>query len=194
VGAIDGLATLRDDRALPHLMSRTRYGHATRARRAAILALPKVSGDRKAREALEELLDDGDPHLRVDVARALADLGDTKARGALRARLEMDLDPRVRRRIREVLRDLGGDSKRALDQVREELEKVQNEHGELKARLALLEAKLGEASSTRGLLPKGTNGASGNAKTLKNGVSAKKAPAKASGKKAKAARPARRSR
>ncbi|WP_394833237.1 HEAT repeat domain-containing protein [Pendulispora rubella] len=195
VGAIDGLATLRDDRALPHLMSRTRYGHATRARRAAILALPKVSGDRKAREALEELLDDGDPHLRVDVARALADLGDTKARGALRARLEMDLDPRVRRRIREVLRDLGGDSKRALDQVREELEKMQNEHSELKSRLALLEAKLGEASSTRGPLPKGTNGANGSAtkalKADKNGVSAKKAPAKASSKKAK---PARRSR
>ena len=152
VGAIDGLATLRDDRALPHLVTRTRYGHATRARRAAILALPKVSSDRRAREVLEELLDDPDPHLRVDVARSLADLGDTKARGALRTRLEVDLDPRVRRRIREVLRDLGGESKRAVEQVREELEKVRGEHAELKARLAQVEAKLGEPSGARGNL------------------------------------------
>ncbi|WP_394823412.1 M1 family aminopeptidase [Pendulispora albinea] len=173
VGAIDGLASLRDDRAVPHLLSRTRYGHSTRARRAAILALPKVAADRKAREALEDLLDDSDPHLRVDVARALADLGDTKARGALRARLEVDLDPRVRRRIREVLRDLGGESKRAVEQVREELEKVQNEHTELKARLAQIEARLGDASGTRGPADKPvasatkSNGASAPAKPLK---------------------------
>ncbi len=150
VGAIDGLAALRDDRAVPHLMARTRYGHGVRARRAAILALPKVSGDRKTRETLEDLLDDSDPHLRIDVARALAELGDSKARGALRARLEVDLDPRVRRRLREVLRDLGGESKRAVEQVREELDKVLNEHAELKTRLAQLEAKLGETSSSSG--------------------------------------------
>ena len=47
------------------------------------------------------------PILRIDVVRALGELGDTKARPALRERLEVDLDARVRRRIREVLRDLG---------------------------------------------------------------------------------------
>jgi aminopeptidase N len=150
VGAIDGLSALRDDRAAPHLVARTRYGHPTRARRAAILALPKVAGDRRARETLEELLDDADPHLRVDVARALSDIGDAKARPALRARLEIDLDPRVRRRLKETLRDLGGESKRAVEQVREELEKVQTEHAELKTRLAQLEARLGDVSGSRG--------------------------------------------
>ena len=51
---------------------------------------------------LEDLLDSADPYLRVDVVRALADLGDPKARGALQRQLDRDLDGRVRRRIREV--------------------------------------------------------------------------------------------
>ena len=42
-GAIDGLANLRDERALPHVIARTRYGISTRGRRAAILALPKLA-------------------------------------------------------------------------------------------------------------------------------------------------------
>ena len=41
-GAIDGLAALRDERALPHLFARTRYGIPTRVRRAAILAHPQA--------------------------------------------------------------------------------------------------------------------------------------------------------
>jgi aminopeptidase N len=140
-GAIDGLATLRDDRAVPHMIARVRYGHPPRARRAAILSLPKLAGDRKAREALEQLLDDADPLLRVEVVRALGELGDVKARPSLRDRLEVDLDPRVRRRVREVLRDLA-EPKRATDQVRDELERLQGDHTDLKARMAKLEARL----------------------------------------------------
>ena len=85
--------------------------------------------------------DDPDPHLRIDVARALGEIGDVKARPALRERLEIDLDPRVRRRLRETLRDLGGESKKAGDQMRDELEKLQTEHATLRARLAQLEAR-----------------------------------------------------
>ncbi len=81
VGAIDGLAALRDERAIPHLISWTKYGRPTRVRRSAILALPKLDDGRKTREALEELLGDSDPHLRIDVARALGEVGDVKARG-----------------------------------------------------------------------------------------------------------------
>jgi aminopeptidase N len=139
-GAIDGLAALRDDRAVPHLSARVRYGHPPRARRAATMALPKLAGDRKVRETLEQLLDDADPLLRIDAVRALGELGDPKARSALRDRLETDLDARVRRRIREVIRDLG-EPRRAADQLRDELDKLQNEQAELKTRLAKLEAK-----------------------------------------------------
>src|SRR6185312_4904500 len=41
-GAIDGLAAMRDERAAPHLLEWTKYGHPTRMRRAAIMALPKI--------------------------------------------------------------------------------------------------------------------------------------------------------
>ncbi|HEY1954134.1 MAG TPA: M1 family aminopeptidase [Polyangiaceae bacterium] len=149
VGALDGLAASRDDRAVPHVIARTRYGHPTRARRAAILALPKIAEVRRARETLEDLLDDKDPYLRVDVVRALADLGDPKARPALRNKLETDLDPRVRRRIREALRDLGGDGKRAVEQLREELDKLRGEHAELKSRLSKVEAQNGKAPAQK---------------------------------------------
>ncbi len=143
VGAIDGLAALRDDRGAPHVLARTRYGQPNRARRAAILAVPKLVADRKARETLEDLLDDGDPHLRIDVVRALVEMGDTKCRAALRGRLEVDLDARVRRRLREALRDMGEGAKKGVDQVKEELEKLQTEHIDLKTRLSVLETKLG---------------------------------------------------
>jgi aminopeptidase N len=140
-GAIDGLAALRDERAVPHLSARVRYGHPPRARRAAIMGLPKVATDRKTRDALEQLLEDNDPLLRIEVVRALGELGDVKARPALRDRLEVDLDPRVKRRIREVLRDLV-EPRRASEQLREELEKLQGDHADLKTRLAKLEARL----------------------------------------------------
>ena len=140
VGAIDGLAALRDERALPHLLARVRYGQPQRARRAAIMACPSSRATGKTRETLELLLDDPDPHLRIDVARALGEMADVKARPALRERLEVDLDARVRRRIREVLRDLA-EPRRATEAVREELEKLQGEHADLKVRLARIEAR-----------------------------------------------------
>jgi aminopeptidase N len=145
-GAIDGLAALRDDRALSHLSEQVRYGHPSRARRAAVLSLPKVAADRKTRDMLELLLDDPDPLLRMDVVRALGDLGDMKARPTLRERLEIESDARVRRRMREVIRDLA-EPRRVADQVRDELEKMQAEHADLKLRLAKIEAR--DATDTR---------------------------------------------
>jgi aminopeptidase N len=147
-GTIDGLAALRDDRALPHLYARTRYGHPSRVRRAAALAIPKLSTDRRAREHLEDLLDDADPILRIDVVRALSDLGDARSRGALRARAEVDLDARVRRRIKEVVRDLGGERKQT-EQLKEDVEKLQTEHLDLKTRLSRMEARLKDSASAK---------------------------------------------
>lgn len=138
-GAIDGLAALRDDRALPHLYSRTRYGHPSRLRRAAALAIPKLATDRRAREHLEDLLDDADPIVRIDVVRALSDLGDARSRAALRARADVDLDARVRRRIREVVRDLGGERKQN-EELKEAVERLENEARDLRARVAKIEA------------------------------------------------------
>ena len=52
-----------------------RYGVPSRGRRAAALALGKLTTERKHREALEDLLEDDDPHLRADVVRALIHQG-----------------------------------------------------------------------------------------------------------------------
>jgi aminopeptidase N len=139
-GAIDGLANLRDERAVPHVIARTRYGVPTRGRRAAIMAIAKLAEGRKARETLEDMLDGSDPYLRVDVVRSLGELGDPKSRGALHRQLEREIDGRVRRRIREVLRDLGGAGKRESDRLKDELESLRGEHAELKSRLGKLEA------------------------------------------------------
>ena len=141
-GALDGLANLRDERAVPHVIARTRYGVSIRGRRAAILALPKLAGDKKARETLEDLLDSPDPYVRVDVVRALAEIGDAKSRGPLHRQLDRELDGRVRRRIREALRDLGGAGKRESDRLRDELAALRGEHAELRARLGKVEARL----------------------------------------------------
>jgi aminopeptidase N len=164
-GAIDGLTALRDDRATAYLLERTRYGHPPRARRAAVLGLPKVGTDSRTRESLENLLDDVDPMLRLDVARALGDFGDAKSRGALRSRLEADLDPRVKRRIRETLRDLA-EPKRPTEGLRDDLERLQGEHADLKSRLAKLEARLdgdrkGNGDAPAATASKGSKGARG---------------------------------
>jgi aminopeptidase N len=80
--------------------------------------------------------------LRIDVARALGEIGDARSRGPLRERLEVDLDARVRRRVREVLRDLGHDTKKLNEQMKDDLEKLQNEQAALRVRMAQLEARL----------------------------------------------------
>jgi len=140
-GALDALGALRDERALPEVLKRTEYGVPTRGRRAAIAALAQISEGRKVREHLENLLDDKDPHLKIDVVAALQSLGDSKSRGPLHRAKERELDGRVVRRLREALRDMG-EHKQAAERKRlnDELENVRNELSELKARLSKVEA------------------------------------------------------
>jgi aminopeptidase N len=176
-GAIDGLANLHDDRAVPHVLARMRYGFSTRARRSAILALPRLTSDRKAREALEDLLESADPYLRVDVVRAISDLGDGKSRGALHRQLERELDGRVRRRMREALRDLGGSGRRETDRLRDELDAVRAEHADLKARLGKLEALAGpkvDAASADGAAGAKGDASEPRAAGAKRGTAAKR--------------------
>jgi aminopeptidase N len=147
-GALDALGALRDERALPEVLKRTEYGFPTRGRRAAIAALPQISEGRKVREHLEDLLDDSDPHLKIDVVAALQFLGDMKSRGPLHRAKERELDGRVVRRLREALRDMG-EHKSVAERKRlnDELDTVRNELSELKARLSKLEVGKDKAVS-----------------------------------------------
>jgi aminopeptidase N len=141
VGAIAGLAKLRDERGIDLLRERTRYGIPNRGRRAAIGGLPALSTSRKTRELLEELFDDRDPHIRVSVIEALGELGDVKARGALLRQLERENDGRVRRHLRELLRDLAGKGRLEVRRLREQLDQLERSHAELKARVSKLEGR-----------------------------------------------------
>jgi aminopeptidase N len=106
-----------------------------------VAALAVLSDSRRAREHLESLLDDEDPHFRSAVVDALSTLGDPKARGALRGALERELDGRVARRIREVLRDIGEAGAAERKKLGDELENLRGELAELRGRVATVEAK-----------------------------------------------------
>jgi len=140
-GALDGMAALRDDSALETVAKRTRYGIPTRGRRAAVHALASLGEGRKTREQLEDLLDDKDPHFKIDVVTALTTLGDGKSRGAMRRALDRELDGRVSRRLREALRDMGDSPTQEKKRLNDELESVKDELTELKNRLAKLEGR-----------------------------------------------------
>jgi aminopeptidase N len=90
------------------------------------------------------LLDDKDPHFKIDVVSALATLGDAKSRGAMRRALERELDGRVLRRLREALRDMSDSPGQEKKRLNEELETVKDELTELKNRLAKLEGRKAE--------------------------------------------------
>jgi aminopeptidase N len=167
-GALDALGALRDERALPEVLKRTEYGFPTRGRRAAIAALAQISEGRKVREHLEDLLDDKDPHLKIDVVAALSFLGDQKSRGPLHRAKERELDGRVVRRLREALRDMG-EHKAVAERKRlsDELDGVRNELSELKARLSKVEA--GKSKSNPKAKSKKSVRAAASAKPKKKG-------------------------
>jgi aminopeptidase N len=140
-GALDGLAALRDEDAAEDAVKRTRYGFPTRGRRAAIAALARISDSRKVRQELEDLLEDPDPHLRIDVVSAISTLADSRSRAALRRALGRELDGRVARRIREALRDLGDSGSGERKRVNDEIESLKNQLSELSVRFSKLEEK-----------------------------------------------------
>ena len=159
-GALDGMAALRDDAALDAVLKRTRYGVPTRGRRAAVHALASLGDGRKTREQLEELLDDKDPHFKIDVVSALTTLGDAKSRGPMRRALDRELDGRVARRLREALRDMSDGPSQDKKRVNEELESLRDEVLELKGRLAKMEARK-EGVRAEGQRVKGESTAAG---------------------------------
>jgi aminopeptidase N len=153
-GALDGMAALRDEAALETVVKRTRYGTPTRGRRAAVHALATLGDGRKTREQLEDLLDDTDPHFKIDVVSALTTLGDAKSRGAMRRALELELDGRVSRRLREALRDMTEGNGQEKKRVSEELESLKDELLELKTRLAKVEGRKTESPKEKVEKPK----------------------------------------
>ncbi|HEU0034776.1 MAG TPA: M1 family aminopeptidase [Kofleriaceae bacterium] len=147
--AYRGLAEARDDTALGLLVDGTRWGRITQGRRAATGALALLVRGRRDREArdvrerVELLLADKDFRVQAAAIEALAVIGDPAAIPALRRMTERELDGRLRRRGKEVIRDLGDGAPIAEDvrRLRDELGELRSLCGTLRERIEQLEAK-----------------------------------------------------
>lgn len=150
--AFRGLAEARDDSALPLLLEATRWGHITQGRRAASSALAHLVRGRRDREArdvrerLELLLSDRDFRVQAAAIEALHVIGDPAAIGPLRAMTGRELDARLTRRGREVIRDLeeGTPVSEDVRRLRDDLVELRSLVGSLRERIDLLETKVGD--------------------------------------------------
>jgi aminopeptidase N len=161
--AYRGLAEARDDTAIPVLIEATRLGRVSQGRRAAIGALAQLAQGRQDREAqtvrerIEELLDDPDFRVQQAALEGLAVLAEPRALPALRRAVEVNLDGRIRRRGREIIRDLeeGRTRDEAVKTLRDELDKMRQEMLGLRERLMKMETQHpgGNGAAGRGGAP-----------------------------------------
>ncbi len=106
---LSGMAELRDARGIDVALEQCHYGRPVVARRAAAIALGTLGSyhanrQRQILETLSELLEDPDFRVRIAAVEGLRLLGEADGTGALRKAERRDLDGRVRRRAREVVR------------------------------------------------------------------------------------------
>ncbi len=160
--AYRGLAEARDESAIPLLVDATAYGRMSQGRRAAILALAELCQGRNDRESrtvrerIEELLGDKDFRVQMTAVEGLANLGDARASGPLSRAAERELDGRIKRRAREVIRDLeeGRGREEAVKTLRDELDRVRQELVGMRERLSKIEAK----NDAKNVATRGANG------------------------------------
>ena len=145
--AYRGLAEARDDSATALLVDGTRWGRVTQGRRAAANALAQLTRGRRDREArdvrerIELLLADKDFRVQAAAVEALLVIGDPAAVPALQRMIERELDGRLRRRGKEVIRDLedGTPAQEELRRLRDEVGELRTITGALRERLDKLE-------------------------------------------------------
>jgi aminopeptidase N len=131
--AYRGLAEARDDGAIGLLLDGAAWGRITQGRRGAVNALGQLMRGRRdreqrdVRERLEELLRDKDFRVQAAAVEALGVIGDPAAVGALRRMTEQELDGRLRRRGKEVIRDLEDGTP-----IGDEVRRLRDEVGELR--------------------------------------------------------------
>jgi len=149
--AYRGLAEARDDSALGLLADAVSWGRITQGRRAAAMALAVLVRGRRDREArdvrerIEILLADRDFRVQAAAIEALALIGDPAAIAGLRRMIERELDGRLRRRGKEVIRDLENATSTSEDarRLRDEIGELRTLTGALRERIELLEARTG---------------------------------------------------
>ena len=141
--AYRGLAEARDDSALGLLAEAVKWGHASQGRRAAAGALAQLMRGRRDREArdvrerLELLLVDRDFRVQAAAIEAVGVIGDPAAVAALRRMIDRELDGRLRRRGKEIARDLEAGAPLA-----EDVRRLRDEIGELRALVTTLRERV----------------------------------------------------
>ena len=144
--AFSGLGELKDERAIPLAKEWAAYGKPSRAREAALTCLGKL-GEGK-HDVVEFVIDHiEDPWLRVrsNAVGALKELKDDRAIPALSRRIPRELDGRVVRLCREAIASIreGKDRGEDVNNLRRDLEALQEDNRKLKDRLDKLESKPG---------------------------------------------------
>jgi aminopeptidase N len=170
-----GLAAARADAEVPRLVGGTGWGRPSQGRRAAAGALAELVRGRRdqaardVRERLEELLADPDFRVQAAAIEALAKVGDPASVAPLQRVVERELDGRLRRRAREVVRDLeeGAAATGDLRALRDELDGLRRAVGALRERLDRQEASAGNGAGPA---------AGGTARTPARGKAAARAP------------------
>lgn len=144
VGAIEGLAELRDERALPIIMERTEKRYSNNVRRAATLALGKFDRERqKVKDMLVSLLKDDWFRVRTAAAEALVERREFEAINDIEQAIAREVDGRVRRSFREAISRLRAQqpTSEEIKMIKEELEKLKEENRKIRERLERLEKK-----------------------------------------------------
>ncbi len=145
-----GLAEARDDSAIDLLIEATGWGRPSQGRRAAISALAQLGKGRRdrdgvrIREQLEDLLDDRDFRVTMSALEGLGVLGDPGAVAALERAVGRALDGRLKRRAREVIRDLGEKAGPAeeINRLRDQVSELRTQTTSLRDRLDRLEVRV----------------------------------------------------
>ncbi len=177
-GALDGMRSLRDPRALDHAMAFSARAHGVGVRRAALACLGELGENRATvREHLESLLDEDDPVVTPAVADALVKTRDPAVAGSLARAVELTHDGRVRRSLREALRAVRerspGDEVR---KVRDEVDRLRDEMRALRDEVAKLRVTppRGVKSKARGAAEEGSGRGSKGSRKASSKVGAKR--------------------
>jgi aminopeptidase N len=148
VGALAGLADLKDERALPIALEWTRDGKSNPVRGAATAQLGKMGqlSDKSkdaAYDRLVELLPDEWLRVRLNAAAALAELKLPKAVAELERTRSRDLDGRVVRAAREAIARIreGADKGDEIKKLREDFDRLTEDNRALRDRLDKLESR-----------------------------------------------------
>jgi aminopeptidase N len=175
-----GLAEARDADALGALLAASEYGRVSHGRRAAIAALAALVRGRRdrealdARERLESYLRDPDYRVQAAAIEALAALGEDEALAPLRALVDREIDGRLRRRAREVIRDIGDGRAHTeqLETLRADLEQLRAEAVRLRERLDRADV----VSGPKPAAPRTRRRAGANGARLEGAGAARRAP------------------